>query len=86
MRPAPLQAGLFGGPPRPAPGPALASLAARLPPRLRMGTSSWGFAGWAGLVWDRAWPEAALSTDGLQAYAAHPLLRAVGLDMAHYTL
>ena len=87
--PPPQQAGLFGGPPRPAPAPpdaAVAALAARLPPRLRMGTSSWGFAGWTGLVWDRPWPEGALSADGLPAYAAHPLLRAVGLDKAHYAL
>ena len=66
--------------------PALGALAAALPPRLRMGTSSWGFAGWAGLVWDRSWPEATLSAAGLPAYAAHPLLRAVGLDKAHYAL
>ena len=33
------------------PDAALLELAARLPPRLRMGTSSWHFPGWAGLVW-----------------------------------
>src|SRR5690606_9279411 len=30
----------------------LRALAERLAPRLHMGTSSWHFPGWAGLVWD----------------------------------
>ncbi|MBL8619391.1 MAG: DUF72 domain-containing protein [Deltaproteobacteria bacterium] len=88
MRPPPQQP-LFGAPAGPAPAPpdpALATLAGRLPARLRMGTSSWAFPGWAGLVWDRAWPEEALSAAGLPAYAQHPLLRAVSLSKAHYAL
>jgi uncharacterized protein YecE (DUF72 family) len=67
---------------------ALAELATRLHERwggrLHLGTSSWHFPGWAGLVWDRAYPEAALSRHGLTAYALHPLLRCVSLDRAFY--
>jgi uncharacterized protein YecE (DUF72 family) len=62
----------------------LAALAARLPAGLRFGTSSWGFAGWAGLVYDRDYRESQLSRQGLAAYARHPLLRAVGVDRGFY--
>lgn len=56
------------------PAPALVEVADALPGRLRFGTSSWNFPGWAGLVWDREYPEATLSRFGLPAYASHPLL------------
>ena len=59
-------------------------LRAALPARLRLGTSSWNFTGWSGLVWDRAYPEATLSRHGLNAYAQHPLLRTVSLDRVFY--
>jgi len=52
--------------------------------RLHLGTSSWHFPGWQGLVWRHAHPEAALSRSGLAAYAAHPLLACVSLDRAFY--
>lgn len=55
-----------------------------LPARLRLGTSSWNFTGWSGLVWDRRYPEATLSRHGLAAYAQHPLLRTVSLDRVFY--
>ncbi|MFO0583387.1 MAG: DUF72 domain-containing protein [Anaeromyxobacter sp.] len=64
--------------------PAHEALAARLPPMLRLGTSSWSFPGWAGLLYDRAASEAALSKAGLPAYARNPLLRAVGMDRTYY--
>lgn len=70
------------------PAPAVQALAARLRgrfgDRLALGTSSWHFPGWAGLVWDRPAPAAALSRTGLAAYARHPLLRTVSLDRAFY--
>lgn len=59
---------------------ALAGLAARLPPGVRLGTSSWAFPGWAGLVYDRRASESDLAREGLRAYAAHPLLGTVGVD------
>lgn len=69
------------------PSPADAGLVAlrqTLPAQLRMGTSSWNYPGWTGLVWDREYPEAKLSKQGLPAYAKHPLFRTVSLDRAFY--
>lgn len=63
---------------------ASAALHARWNGRLRLGTSSWHFPGWAGLVWGRQYPQPMLSRHGLAAYAAHPLLRTVSLDRALY--
>ena len=60
------------------------ALAHQLPKLLRMGTSSWTFPGWAGLVWDQPYAEAKLSKEGLPAYSQHPLLRTVSLDRAFY--
>src|SRR5512136_307722 len=83
------QLGLFG--PTPSPGveaapisPTVTDLGARLPASIRLGTSSWSFPGWAGLVWSGRHAADVLSADGLPAYARHPLLRAVGLDRTFY--
>jgi uncharacterized protein YecE (DUF72 family) len=62
----------------------LRSLAERLPREIRLGTSSWSFPGWSSVVYDRAASEATLAKDGLGAYAAHPLLRTVGVDRSYY--
>lgn len=64
--------------------PEVRALAAHRPAGLYLGTSSWSFPGWEGLVWDRKVSERTLSQHGLSAYAAHPLLNAVGLDRTHY--
>lgn len=70
---------------RPAPADAmLPTLAAALPPTVRLGTSSWSFPGWRGLVWAGTHTESVLSRHGLAAYAAHPLLRTVSLDRSFY--
>jgi uncharacterized protein YecE (DUF72 family) len=55
-----------------------------LPENLYLGTSSWAFPGWAGLVYDRVASQEILAHEGLAAYAAHPLLRAVGIDRTYY--
>ena len=88
------QLDLFGGPaPRgrrggvgPAPQPdAIVELGRRLPPEVRLGTSSWSFPGWGrGLVYDREPTAPTLARTGLPAYAAHPLFRTVGLDRTFY--
>lgn len=59
-------------------------LALELGPQVHLGTSSWSFPGWAGLVWDREYPEATLSKHGLAPYAQHPLLRCVSVDRSFY--
>ena len=69
----------------PAPTPeSLRSLGARLPPFIHLGTSSWAYSGWRGLVFAPRAPVAALARDGLAAYAAWPVVRTVGLDRAFY--
>jgi uncharacterized protein YecE (DUF72 family) len=60
------------------------TLASALASRVHMGTSSWSFPGWQGLVYDGAHTEGKLARDGLHAYAAHPLFRAVSLDRTFY--
>ncbi len=59
-------------------------LARELPAGLRMGTSSWTFPGWAGLVYAASYSASQLARDGLGAYASHPLLRTVGIDRSYY--
>ena len=76
-------------PPDAAPTPAAVSEEIRdlgrvLPPRLYIGTSSWAFTGWAGLVYAESMNESRLSRDGLVAYAKHPLLRSVSIDRGYY--
>ena len=86
-----MQLDLFGGAPVSVSGVAtadvgdeLVQLAARVPRRIHLGTSSWAFPGWVGLVWRDRHSEAVLARRGLAAYARHPLLRTVGVDRTHY--
>ena len=62
----------------------LAGLGAALPQGVHLGTSSWSFPGWSGLVYEGSHSEVKLSRQGLGAYAAHPLLRTVGIDRTFY--
>lgn len=62
----------------------ISALAAGLPRGLRFGTSTWSFSGWQGLVYGGDYPEPKLAREGLAAYAAHPLLRSVGVDRSFY--
>ena len=64
---------------------ALHTLARSLPPGLRLGTSSWTYPGWQGLVWEGEHSEAQLSKNGLPVYAQHPLLRTVSIDRSFYS-
>jgi uncharacterized protein YecE (DUF72 family) len=85
---APTQATLFELPTRKVePAPARAEhveLAARLPAALRLGTMSWAFPGWRGIVYAADASAERLASEGLSAYAAHPLLRAVEVDRSFY--
>lgn len=83
--------GVAAEPERPPEPPAPASvsdemraLGQRLPRDLRLGTSSWSFPGWTGLVYAREAATEALAREGLPAYARHPLLRMVGVDRTFY--
>jgi uncharacterized protein YecE (DUF72 family) len=62
----------------------LRQVASALPAALYMGTSSWTFPGWAGLVYPRKTATAELAREGLREYARHPLLRTVGIDRGYY--
>jgi len=62
----------------------LTAIAEALPAHLRLGTSSWAFPGWKGLVYAQRETATRLSRYGLPAYAQHPLLRTVGLDRTFY--
>lgn len=55
-----------------------------LPAEIRLGTSSWFFPGWRGLVYESVHPQTALSRKGLAAYAQIPMLRTVSLDRTFY--
>ena len=60
------------------------TIAADLPDDIRFGTSSWTFPGWKGIVYAGSVSSSALAKDGLRQYAAHPLLRTVGIDRSYY--
>jgi uncharacterized protein YecE (DUF72 family) len=88
-RPADSQIDLFGSAPASVVAPAdvpasVHALASALPAHVRLGTSSWAFPGWSGLVYARPERAERLSKHGLAAYAQHPLLRTVGLDRTFY--
>lgn len=64
----------------------LESIRDRLPSKLRLGTSSWTFPGWAGLVYQERYPnQRAFLRDSIGEYARHPLMRTVGVDRGYYT-
>jgi uncharacterized protein YecE (DUF72 family) len=70
---------------RPAPVPAaLAAVVDRWPSGLHLGTSSWSFPGWAGIVYAREHDATTLARTGLAAYAAQPWLRTVSIDRTYY--
>lgn len=69
------------------PAPVAADLldaAQALPPGVRLGTSSWSFPGWEGIVYGDAYSDSKLARDGLGAYGAHPLLGTVSIDRSFY--
>jgi uncharacterized protein YecE (DUF72 family) len=62
----------------------LVRLGRHLPDKVYLGTSSWAFPGWEGLVYETHYTESRLARQGLTAYSQHPLLRAVGVDRGYY--
>ncbi|CAH2778395.1 MAG: FIG003003: hypothetical protein [uncultured Paraburkholderia sp.] len=66
------------------PSPELLALAAELPPQIHLGTSTWSFPGWNGIVYGDEYSNSKLSREGLMAYGAHPLLKTVSIDRSFY--
>ncbi|WP_420823356.1 DUF72 domain-containing protein [Trinickia diaoshuihuensis] len=66
------------------PSPEVLDCARALPPQVRLGTSSWSFPGWEGLVYGEGYSDSKLARDGLAAYGAHPLLGTVSIDRSFY--
>jgi uncharacterized protein YecE (DUF72 family) len=59
-------------------------LAARIPPEIRFGTSSWNYPGWQGQVYHRKYPKSGAVGRMLEEYATYPLFRTVGVDASFY--
>jgi len=55
------------------------------PKGLFVGTSSWSFPGWSGLIYPGKESESKLSREGLRLYSARPGLSAVGIDRTYYS-
>ncbi|MBB3257919.1 uncharacterized protein YecE (DUF72 family) [Paraburkholderia bannensis] len=66
------------------PGQDVLDLAADLPASVRLGTSSWSFPGWNGIVYGDDYSNSKLAREGLAAYGAQPLLRSVSIDRSFY--
>ena len=64
--------------------PELLALGQQLPAALHLGTSSWSYPGWNGLIYDGEFRTAQLAREGLLAYANHPLMRTVSIDRTFY--
>jgi uncharacterized protein YecE (DUF72 family) len=62
----------------------LIRLGHRLSAGVYLGTSSWSFPGWQGIVYGGAFTEGQLARGGLTAYAQHPILRTVSIDRGFY--
>ncbi|RKP56533.1 DUF72 domain-containing protein [Pararobbsia silviterrae] len=63
----------------------VALLGDALPQGIRLGTSTWSFPGWKGIVYRDEVSSAKLSRDGLHAYGRHPVLGCVGIDRSFYS-
>jgi uncharacterized protein YecE (DUF72 family) len=68
------------------PDPRLTALAERLPERVHLGSSSWSFGGWTGLVYRARYKgKKHFVNDALYEYARWPLWRTVGIDRSFYS-
>lgn len=83
---------LFGAPDRPsvrrphlkAVSPEHEALGRRMPSDVHLGTSTWSFPGWAGILWAKEYSQTLLARQGLRAYGEHPLLTGAGIDRTYY--
>jgi len=59
--------------------------AAKIPPEIRFGTSTWTYPGWKGMIYRREYSsEKKFNAESLEEYAAFPLFRTVGIDSTFY--
>ncbi len=83
---------LFGQPEEPAlrrphlkaVAPEHEEIARRMPSQVHLGTSTWSFPGWAGVLWAKEYSQRLLARQGLRAYGEHPLLNGAGIDRTYY--
>ena len=61
-----------------------AKVVAQLPPSLYLGTSTWTYPGWTGLIYERPYPKTGATVRMLAEYARYPLFRTVGVDSFFY--
>jgi uncharacterized protein YecE (DUF72 family) len=59
-------------------------LAERIPPLVRLGTSSWNYPGWRGIVYHREYGPKGAPARMLKEYSEFPLFRTVGVDSSYY--
>lgn len=53
---------------------------------IKLGTSSWNYPGWKGLVYLYDYPsEKSFKENSLKEYASYPLFKTVGIDSSHYS-
>jgi uncharacterized protein YecE (DUF72 family) len=62
----------------------LEQLAARIPPGVRFGSSTWNYPGWRGLVYHQDYGPKGAAARMLKEYAAFPLFGTVGVDSSYY--
>jgi uncharacterized protein YecE (DUF72 family) len=62
----------------------LQQLAARIPPGVRFGSSTWNYPGWRGLVYHQDYGPKGAAARMLKEYAAFPLFGTVGVDSSYY--
>lgn len=62
----------------------LVRLGEKLPRGIYLGTSSWNFPGWRGIVWAPMSGTKTLARDGLSAYSRYPIFKTTGIDRAYY--
>ena len=62
----------------------LVRIGRQLPEGVFLGSSSWNFPGWRGIVWAPMSGVRGLATRGLKAYAQYPIFRTVGIDRSFY--
>lgn len=59
-------------------------LGEKIPRGVFLGSSSWNFPGWRGMVYSPMSGEKRLAEDGLSAYCKYPVFRTVGIDRSFY--